>query len=232
MHQHAHEAILTNPHTLNVASTWPSTTSLGPGTRAVVWVQGCPFQCPGCVSPDWIPFHKAREVTPAVLAKELLADPNVTGLTFSGGEPMMQAAGLAEVIRLARRERDLSLICFSGFKLERLRSRPPSPGVDDLLAEIDVLIDGPYVAALNDNRGLRGSSNQRVHYLTDRLQHSDYDFEGKARQAEVHVHADSVTMVGVPPHHLLDTLTMFDPSETTNRIQEDPEAIRSLASEE
>ena len=184
---------------LNVASLCPSTRALGPGLRAALWVQGCPFRCPECVAPDWIPLRPARSMSPGEAAGEMLREPGVSGLTFSGGEPMLQAAGLAEVARLARRERDLTLICFTGFVLEHLRERPPGPGVADLLSQVDVLIDGTYVAARNDNRGLRGSANQRVHFLSDRLRNADYDFDGRPRQAEVHVADGSALLVGVPP---------------------------------
>lgn len=186
---------------LNIAATCTATHALGPGLRAVVWVQGCPHHCPGCLAPDWIPMRQARRVAPDDLVAELLVHPDVTGLTFSGGEPMMQAAGLARLIRLARQQRPLSLICFSGFTLAQLRHAPPGPGVADLLAETDVLIDGRYIAAQDDNRGLRGSRNQRIHYLTDRL--AAFDFATAPRQVEIQVAPEHVFLVGVPPHGVL-----------------------------
>ncbi len=187
---------------VNVAATCGGTRTLGPGLRAAVWVQGCPFRCAGCLAPDWLPDRPARLVAPVALAAELLADPHVTGLTFSGGEPMAQAAGLAGTIRAARLERDVSLICFTGYTLQRLRSRPPAPGVAELLEETDVLIDGLYVASLNDNRGLRGSANQRIHHLTHRLEAAGYDFEGRRREAELHLDPEGALLAGVPPHGL------------------------------
>jgi anaerobic ribonucleoside-triphosphate reductase activating protein len=174
------------------------TQALGPGLRSVAWVQGCPFHCPGCIAPDWIPRQPACEVRPADLAAELLAHPGVTGFTFSGGEPMVQAAGLAEVIRIARYQRDLTLICFTGFRLAELRDRPPGPGVAGLLAETDVLIDGRYVAARNDGRGMRGSSNQDVHMLTGRLAGATAELTGGARRAEIRLRGRSALLVGVP----------------------------------
>jgi anaerobic ribonucleoside-triphosphate reductase activating protein len=174
------------------------TRALGPGLRSVAWVQGCPFHCQGCIAPDWIPQRPARAMHPAELAAELLADPGVTGLTFSGGEPMAQAAGLAEVITIARRQRDLTLICFTGYRLAELRDRPPGPGVATLLAQADVLIDGRYVAARNDGRGLRGSSNQQVHLLTGRLAHAAGELTAGARRAEIRLRGRSALLVGVP----------------------------------
>jgi anaerobic ribonucleoside-triphosphate reductase activating protein len=185
---------------LNIAEFCSETYALGPGLRAVVWVQGCVFNCPGCIAPDWIPIQPARLVRPEDLVEQLLADPQVRGLTFSGGEPMLQASGLARLAYLARQQREINIICFTGYQRSYLESTPPFPGVADLLAQVDVLIDGPYIARLNDNRGLRGSRNQRVHYLTDRL--SSVDFETQPRKAEVHLLNGRAMMVGVPPLRL------------------------------
>ncbi|WP_190021120.1 4Fe-4S single cluster domain-containing protein [Streptomyces hiroshimensis] len=190
------------PAVLNVAATYVGTEALGPGVRSALWVQGCPFRCAGCIAPGWIPDRAARRAGPGELAAELLADPRVSGLTLSGGEPMQQAAGLAETVRLAREIRDVSVICFTGYRLERLRAEPPSPGVPDLLAAVDVLIDGRYVAALNDGRGLRGSSNQVIHHLTPRLADCGYDFGHGARIAELAVRGPETLLVGVPPRGL------------------------------
>jgi len=205
---------------LNIAAIDLADELLGPGLRGVVWVQGCPFDCAGCVAPSWIPFTPARSWTPAALAAALVR-PGVTGLTFSGGEPMAQAGGLAATIRAARAActapAGLSLVCFTGYRLERLRADPPSPGVADLLAEVDVLIDGLYVARRNDGRGLRGSTNQRIHHLTGRLRPSGYDFERRARTAEVRIYADRLRLVGIPPAGLLDALEPAAPPEECAR---------------
>lgn len=185
-------------HMVQVAEICVGTRALGPGLRSVVWVQGCPFDCQGCIAPDWIPVRQARAVTPDNLAAELVADPEVTGLTFSGGEPMIQAAALAAVIRSARTKRDLSLICFTGYTLAALLRKPPTRGVGDLLAQTDVLIDGKYVATRNDNRGLRGSDNQRVHMLTGRLAECAADLAVGPRRTEIRLRSGSAMLVGVP----------------------------------
>lgn len=193
--------------TVRVAETCVGTRALGPGLRSAVWVQGCPFRCAGCIAPEWIPERPARGVRPDDLAAELLTDPDVTGLTFSGGEPMAQAAALAEVIRHARRTRDLTLICFTGYRLAELRARPPGPGTGELLAQVDVLIDGRYVAARNDDRGLRGSDNQQVHFLTDRLAMARAELADGLRRAEIRFGASSVMLVGVPSRAIRETFS-------------------------
>lgn len=196
---------------LNIAATCGATAALGPGLRSVAWVQGCPFRCRGCVAPEWIPDVPATRMSSCELAERLVEHPDVVGVTLSGGEPMHQAGALAGAVDLARRERDLSVICFTGYQLERLRSTPPSTGVHQLLAVIDVLIDGPYVKRLDDGVGLRGSSNQRIHHLTNRLRDSDFDFDGRARDVELTVTQDSIQLVGVPTQAALAAFDSIAP---------------------
>ncbi|QKG24370.1 4Fe-4S single cluster domain-containing protein [Actinomadura verrucosospora] len=184
---------------INVAETCVGTRALGPGLRSVVWVQGCPFRCRGCLAPEWIPFREARRAAPGELADELLADPDVTGLTLSGGEPMAQAEGLTAMVRAARAQRELSVICFTGFRRSELAGREDA---EALLAEVDVLIDGRYVRSRDDDRGLRGSANQRIHQLTGRLTGAAGELAGGPRRAEVRVRGGQALLVGVPPRAL------------------------------
>ncbi|TDV40971.1 4Fe-4S single cluster domain-containing protein [Actinophytocola oryzae] len=191
---------------VRVAATWPATEALGPGLRAAVWVQGCPFRCRGCVAPEWIPKRGGRLVDPEELAEELLTDPAVTGLTLSGGEPMAQATGLAATVRAARARRELDVICFTGFTLDRLRA---DPAAHELLAELDVLIDGQYVRDRDDGLGLRGSDNQVVHHLTGRLADTGFDFETGPRTADLVLTDQRLTLIGVPPTGVLDMARDF-----------------------
>lgn len=188
---------------LNVASLAAHTRALGPGTRAAVWVQGCPLKCPGCVAPEWIPFVPAMTLTPQEILDRLDLDA-ISGLTFSGGEPMEQAAGLAALARLARLKKDLDLICFSGYRYERLMKNPPNPGVAALLEEVDVLIDGPFIQSLNNSRGLRGSTNQRVIHLTSRLR--SYDFESQTRAVEITITDGELAFIGIPTPEVMFAL--------------------------
>lgn len=201
---------------LNIAAMAACTEALGPGMRAVIWVQGCPLHCRGCLAPGWIPFVPATLLTPEqVLARLDLG--RVSGLTFSGGEPMEQAAGLAELARIARHKKELSLICFTGYRYERLLHNPPNGGVRELLAEVDVLIDGPFIQALHDSVGLRGSSNQRVIHLTSKLK--DYDFESSTRKLEITVTDGELAFIGIPTPGILSALRSADMD--LERMEED-----------
>jgi len=73
---------------------------------------------------------------------------------------------------------------------------PPNHGVAELLAQVDVLIDGPFVQSLNDSVGLRGSSNQRVIHLTSRLK--GHDFESQKREVEITITNGELAFIGIP----------------------------------
>ncbi len=182
---------------LNIAATCLSTRALGPGLRSVVWVQGCPLHCKGCISPEWIPEKPNTLISPDKLASELMANPDITGLTISGGEPMLQAKGLFQLIQRMQSIRPINIICFTGFQFETLQTSPPNLDVAELLTSIDLLIDGPYIENKNDNLGLRGSTNQRFIFLTDKL--SSFDFKSSMRKVEYQVMDGNLLMVGVPP---------------------------------
>lgn len=181
---------------LNVAQIWLSTYALGPGNRSVVWVQGCARHCPGCISPEWIPQTEAWRIAPTDLAEILLKNVTMEGLTFSGGEPMLQAAPLTALIKAVRQHRDVNVICYSGYTFQELHKLADKQAVSRFLSELDVLIDGPYNADQNDNRGMRGSANQKVHYITDRLR--GYDFETGPRKIEIHIQKHYTMMIGIP----------------------------------
>ena len=191
-----------NPGSLpqvNVANICNGTQALGPGLRSVVWVQGCPLNCKGCIAPSWIPMREAQLVSPHELADRLLENPDVTGITFSGGEPMLQAEGLAQTARLIRKKRDVNMICFTGYKYETLLQRPPNTGVEGFLGQLDVLIDGPYIQAQNSGIGLRGSDNQRILHLSRRL--AGADLEKSPRRMELKLGRDDLVIVGIPPQN-------------------------------
>lgn len=184
---------------LNVAALVPATRALGPGKRAALWLQGCslPEKCPGCIAAHWIPIREATLMPIADVAAALCADESVEGLTLSGGEPSLQAAGLVRLIAAIRATRDWSVIAFSGFRYEELLAHPAGSAVRAYLDALNVLVDGPYRAELNDGSTFAGSRNQRVLTLRDHPQLHTGDWP--VRQIEVHVQAAEVLVVGVPP---------------------------------
>jgi anaerobic ribonucleoside-triphosphate reductase activating protein len=162
----------------------------GPGTRFVVWLQGCSLGCPGCFNPG---THDASGGE-AIEVDALLARIGpVDGLTLSGGEPLEQPGAALALLRGAR-ARGLSTLIFSGFTIDEIRARPLGA---EVLAELDVLIDGRYVSTDRLATGLRGSANQRIHLLTAR--HTLAEVEATP-VAEVRIdRKGAVVLTGVAP---------------------------------
>ena len=97
-------------------------------------------------------------MTTQQLMKMIVADP-FANVTFSGGDPMYQAAGFAELARAIHQQTNKDIWCFTGFTFESLIQEDQR----ELLENIDVLVDGPFIERLKDPDLLfRGSSNQRI----------------------------------------------------------------------
>ena len=150
----------------------------GDGLRTVLWVAGCEHRCRGCHNPiTWdvdggVPFDEAAEQE---LFEKLSAD-YISGITFSGGDPMFQPEGFAELAEAVKRETGKNIWCYTGYKFERLRHDRRQA---ELLQYIDVLVDGPYVESLRDRDALfRGSRNQRL-----------IDVQASLREGEVVLYA-------------------------------------------
>lgn len=131
----------------------------GPGFRTSIYCAGCSHACPGCQNPQSWDINNGRLMTTKEIMKVITSDP-YANVTFSGGDPMYQAEGFAELARAIRQETDKTIWCFTGFKYEDLIHTPARL---ELLEQIDVLVDGPFIQMLRDPDLLfRGSSNQRL----------------------------------------------------------------------
>ena len=152
---------------LNVHAVLSVSYANGPGARAVIWVQGCSRKCPGCSNPLTY-SHKPRIlVDPEQLADSILAIPGIEGITVSGGEPFEQPVVAGHLCRAVRKA-GLSIMLFSGWKYEDI-CQHHDQGVQTLLKQIDILVDGPFIRHLADKHLLwRGSRNQQIRFLTNR----------------------------------------------------------------
>ena len=132
----------------------------GPGIRTTFFCQGCPHHCEGCHNPETWDFGCGTQVPVEDLVDVVKSNPLCRGVTFSGGEPFAQGTAFAKLARLLKAE-GYEVASYSGYTFEELLE-----GSDDqkeLLASIDILIDGPFVMT---ERSLelvfRGSRNQRI----------------------------------------------------------------------
>ncbi len=148
-------------NTLSIAGIVDESIVDGRGIRMAVFVQGCPHHCPGCHNPQTWPFEGGREIEAEEIFEQFRQDPILKGITFSGGEPFTQPAPLAALARLVHSlGKDVTV--YSGYTYEQLTEKH-DPAVDALLAETDVLVDGPFIEAQkNLELRFRGSENQRL----------------------------------------------------------------------
>lgn len=182
---------------LNLASRLPFTEVEGPGRRAALWLQGCNKRCRGCCNPAYLQFVE-RELVSAESVLDWLSNAHqaydLEGVTFLGGEPMLQAAGLAFVAQGAQ-ALGLSVMVFSGYTTTELNELQ-LPGVDQLLLYTDVLVDGPYEANQPDRSRLWvGSTNQQYHYLSSRYDSRIEKGDAVDRAVEVHLYSNGGVFV-------------------------------------
>lgn len=181
------------PHHLNIMGYINRSEVNGPGRRAVVWVQGCLRKCPGCFNPASWSFEPNQIVSVDELVKRILDDPDNEGVTFSGGEPFLQASALAEIAKRVKAH-GLNVMSFSGFTLTDLQKDNAPEGSKNLLEQLDILIDGPYVEslAINEPTSPVSSRNQQVRIFNPALEER---ITWASDQIEVHVFKDGSRLV-------------------------------------
>ena len=144
----------------------------GDGLRVVLWVAGCSHCCRECHNPvTWDPdggvlFDDAAKQE----IFEQLDKPYISGITFSGGDPLHSAnrpavRGLMEEIR--RKYPDKTIWLYTGDLWEKILHYP-------VMQYVDVLVDGEFVQELKNTKlHWRGSSNQRVIDVQQSLRQTD-----------------------------------------------------------
>ncbi len=152
-----------NGNTLHLAGIIRESIVDGPGMRFVVFVQGCPHNCPGCQNLQAHSFEGGAVFTVDRLLQEIQKNPLLKGVTFSGGEPFCQPEPLA---RLARKLHSMGLdvMCYTGYVYEDLLKKSETDlEVRDLLENCDALVDGPFLLEQKSlTLHFRGSRNQRI----------------------------------------------------------------------
>ncbi|MCL2209730.1 MAG: anaerobic ribonucleoside-triphosphate reductase activating protein [Treponema sp.] len=134
----------------------------GPGLRFVIFTQGCLHCCPKCHNPESWDVSAGKEFTVKEIIRMIKKNRKaVQGVTFSGGEPFLQAGELAQVA-LAARQINWDIVTYTGFTYEELIEQENSE-TTALLSASDILIDGKYI---HKNRTVKqpfcGSTNQRI----------------------------------------------------------------------
>ncbi len=133
----------------------------GPGFRYVIFAQGCSHCCKGCHNPDTHSLDGGYGIDTACIIEDIKQSKYIDGVTFSGGEPFLQADAFIHIAKKLR-EANTNIICYTGFTYEELIKSKDRSRID-LLGLVDILIDGPYKEEQKDLAlAYRGSGNQRI----------------------------------------------------------------------
>lgn len=135
----------------------------GEGIRSVIWFQGCSHNCLGCHNPETHDFKAGVERSIEDVKKEIRELEYQSGVTFSGGDPMMQIEALEELAKCVH-ECGMNVWCYTGYTFEEiLELAKKNERYKEALNNIDVLVDGKFVENLKSFEvQFRGSSNQRI----------------------------------------------------------------------
>jgi anaerobic ribonucleoside-triphosphate reductase activating protein len=138
------------------------------GICVSLWMQGCPHHCKGCHNPETWDFNGGIEIDREKLVENVISSLTQNGIkrNFSvlGGEPLApENLGDAAYIISKVRESfpDIKIYLWTGYVIEELNKK--NIFIKQILKNIDVLIDGPFILEKKDlTLKLRGSTNQRI----------------------------------------------------------------------
>ena len=175
--------------------------SLGPGNRLCIWVSGCEARCKGCANPELWKQLSEQQITVdnlAVMIKKQLKGKKIDGITISGGEPFNQAVEIVKLLELLNIKGDV--LVFSGYLIDEIRK---DINKNLLLEKIDVLVDGKYIEEFNDGKsGLRGSSNQQIHILSQDIEDKYLEYINEGRKIQNFVYDYKTISVGIHKNSL------------------------------
>lgn len=172
-------------------------TTLGPGKRIAIWVNGCNRACPGCISPRLQKFDESTECNIIdILGNYDLV--NIDGITISGGEPFEQIDDLYDLVCFLNEKNIEDILIYSGYTYSDLLAMN-SYKVTSILEKISVLIDGPYLQELNYNDdNLKGSKNQNIIILNKKYEEDYKTYNKNKRDMQVFELGNKIVGVGIP----------------------------------
>lgn len=185
--------------------------SNGPGCRSVLWVQGCSRHCPGCWNPELLSPGKGIKMPVKEVFTRLTVSGNIEGVTLLGGEPFEQAEALVELSKHLKKKR-LSIMAYSGWTIEQLKEK--GGACWELVELCDLLIDGKFLRAKAAPLLWRGSTNQNIHFITDKYRYLGPMVNDYNRDFEIMVTGDQLVLTGDPPAEIKGLLkNIFTPKQ-------------------
>ena len=170
--------------------------TLGYGKRMGIWTIGCKRKCKNCSNPELWAENPDKDIPVKTITGIIEKYKDKTdGVTITGGEPFLQPDELLSLVEEIRKIGITDILIYTGFSFEELCENPLTKKIVDLLGAI---VDGEYIDELNDNRGIKGSSNQRLFVIDKSLSERYKDFESAKRQSEIINNGGKIWAIGIP----------------------------------
>ncbi|MEG0614565.1 MAG: 4Fe-4S single cluster domain-containing protein [Oscillospiraceae bacterium] len=169
--------------------------TLGFGKRIGIWTVGCPRKCYNCSNPELQETNAGKDISIVEVIDIISKYVNVAdGITITGGEPFKQFEELKILLEEIAHLGFDDVLVYTGYTIGELINL----GYEAAFRNIGILIDGEYIDNLNDNVGIRGSSNQKVHILKPELEEIYNQLSRKKRQIQT-VNCDGKLYgIGIP----------------------------------
>ena len=171
--------------------------TLGPGKRIVIWTIGCDRECYNCSNPELWNTKADKDISIDNIMSMIECIDKPDGITITGGEPFLQVEDLYDLINRIEDYGIDDILIYSGYTLSELKEMNDIK-VNYVLESIAVLIDGAYIDSLNDNRGIRGSSNQKINILKKKYRGRYIDCDKGERKSQIVISDNLVMSFGVP----------------------------------
>lgn len=138
--------------TIRIAGVYRESIVDGPGIRFSIFSQGCRHNCEGCHNPETHDFKGGYDCDIDKIVEEILKNPLLDGVTFTGGDPMFQTEGFYLLAKKIKEKRnDLNILIYTGYTYEELLEISKEDEYAEKLLELtDYLIDGRFVLAERD----------------------------------------------------------------------------------
>lgn len=185
--------------TANIYNYVEKTVSEGPGKRFAIWFQGCLKRCRGCCNEKLLNLDVKNLVEIETLINEIKKSKinnQIEGVTFLGGEPILQIYAVIDILKFCKQE-NLTTILFSGYyKLEIEKIFPDES--KELFSLLDILIDGPFeIDKLDNERKWIGSKNQNIYFFSDKYTEDDF-YKDYKKTIEIRTNNKGVVINGWP----------------------------------
>jgi len=174
--------------------------ALGPGKRLALWTKGCSKHCVGCANPELWDAEFAKNVSVANIKQIIMnihCDTPIEGITITGGDPLEQPEEVLSLIEAVKPYID-DIMVYTGYELSYIIDNWPDEQKNRLFSLVSVLIDGPYIDTLNDNKhSLIGSTNQKIHIFDEGLKSRYDDYLSEGRKIQNIYMGDKLVSVGI-----------------------------------